>query len=41
MNNILDVQAKKQVANWLLLGVGTIVIQVLLGGITRLTESSH
>ncbi len=29
----------RQVANWLLLGVGMIVIQVLLGGITRLTES--
>ncbi len=29
----------RQVANWLLIGVGMIVIQVLLGGITRLTES--
>ncbi|MFZ1530483.1 MAG: COX15/CtaA family protein [Ferruginibacter sp.] len=29
----------RQVANWLLLGVGMIVVQVLLGGITRLTES--
>ena len=32
-------RAKRQVANWLLLGVAMIVIQVLLGGITRLTES--
>lgn len=31
--------AKRQVAHWLLLGVAMIVIQVLLGGITRLTES--
>lgn len=29
----------RQVANWLLLGVGMIVMQVVLGGITRLTES--
>ncbi len=29
----------RQVAIWLLIGVGMIVIQVLLGGITRLTES--
>jgi heme a synthase len=39
MTNILQDSAKKQVANWLLLGVVMIVIQVLLGGITRLTES--
>ncbi|MEN9570320.1 MAG: hypothetical protein RL172_1551 [Bacteroidota bacterium] len=32
-------KANKQVATWLLIGVGMIVIQVLLGGITRLTES--
>ncbi len=31
--------SNKQVANWLLLGVVMIVIQILLGGITRLTES--
>lgn len=31
--------ASKQVATWLLIGVVMIVIQVLLGGITRLTES--
>lgn len=29
----------KAIAYWLLIGVGMIVIQVLLGGITRLTES--
>jgi len=38
MNEIQE-RSSKQVANWLLLGVGMIVIQVLLGGITRLTES--
>ncbi len=38
MNEITD-RSSKQVANWLLIGVGMIVIQVLLGGITRLTES--
>lgn len=32
-------RSSKHVANWLLIGVGMIVIQVLLGGITRLTES--
>ena len=32
-------QNRKQVAYWLLLGVGMIIIQVVLGGITRLTES--
>ena len=31
--------SNRQVAIWLLIGVGMIVIQVLLGGITRLTES--
>lgn len=31
--------SQKQIAIWLLIGVGMIVIQVLLGGITRLTES--
>ncbi len=39
MNNIFTERSSKQVANWLLIGVGMIVIQVLLGGITRLTES--
>ncbi|RYY46136.1 MAG: heme A synthase [Chitinophagaceae bacterium] len=32
-------QNRKQVAHWLLLGVFMIIIQVVLGGITRLTES--
>lgn len=32
-------QSNRQVANWLFIGVAMIVIQVLLGGITRLTES--
>src|SRR6186997_385547 len=31
--------SSKPVAIWLLIGVGMIMIQVLLGGITRLTES--
>ena len=39
MNNVLDDKARNQVANWLFLGVAMIVIQVLLGGVTRLTES--
>ncbi len=30
---------QRQIAIWLLIGVGMIVIQVLIGGITRLTES--
>jgi cytochrome c oxidase assembly protein subunit 15 len=39
MNEITKERSSKQVAVWLLIGVGMIVIQVLLGGITRLTES--
>jgi cytochrome c oxidase assembly protein subunit 15 len=39
MTNIRNEEARRQVGNWLLLGVAMIVIQVLLGGITRLTES--
>jgi heme a synthase len=45
MENILQQSASKQlrsqrqIAYWLLIGVSMIVIQVLLGGITRLTES--
>ncbi len=38
MNEITE-RSSKQVAIWLLIGVCMIVIQVLLGGITRLTES--
>lgn len=30
---------RRQIAFWLLLGVGMLVIQILIGGITRLTES--
>lgn len=30
---------KRQVVTWLLIGIGMIMVQVLLGGITRLTES--
>ena len=32
-------RSQRQVANWLLIGVVMIIIQVLIGGITRLTES--
>ena len=40
MNNEVDVRGKSNaIANWLLVGVGMIVVQVLLGGITRLTGS--
>lgn len=39
MDNLNIEKNNEQVANWLLLGVGMIIIQVLLGGITRLTES--
>ena len=35
----LNDQKSKAVANWLLLGVGMTVIQIALGGITRLTGS--
>lgn len=37
--NALQQKNNKQVAIWLLIGVGMIVIQVAIGGITRLTES--
>ena len=39
MDNLKQQQAQKQIATWLLIGVGMIIIQVLLGGITRLPES--
>jgi cytochrome c oxidase assembly protein subunit 15 len=39
MPQALDRSSSKRVAIWLLIGVGMIMIQVLLGGITRLTES--
>ncbi len=39
MNNQNLQKNNRQVANWLLAGVVMIIIQVLIGGITRLTES--
>lgn len=39
MNQNASVTKSKTVAIWLLVGVGMIIIQVLLGGITRLTGS--
>jgi cytochrome c oxidase assembly protein subunit 15 len=38
--NELEIQKNnRQIATWLLIGVGMLIIQVLIGGITRLTES--
>ncbi len=39
MDNLQQLRSKRQVANWLFVGVVMIIIQVLIGGITRLTES--
>lgn len=39
MPQTLDSPSSKPIAIWLLIGVAMIMIQVLLGGITRLTES--
>jgi cytochrome c oxidase assembly protein subunit 15 len=39
MDLIQQQKDNRQIATWLLIGVGMIVIQVLIGGITRLTES--
>jgi heme a synthase len=39
MDDLTKDRSQRQIAAWLLIGVGMIVIQVLLGGITRLTES--
>lgn len=39
MANELSQRSSKPIAAWLLVGVGMIIIQVLLGGITRLTGS--
>lgn len=39
MANELSPRSSKPVAIWLLIGVGMIIIQILLGGITRLTGS--
>ena len=38
-NDSIDSRSARAVASWLLIGVGMIMIQILLGGITRLTES--
>ena len=39
MDTLKQQRSQRQIAIWLLIGVGMIIIQVLLGGITRLTES--
>ncbi len=39
VNRISESGSTKIVANWIFLGVGMLIIQVLLGGITRLTGS--
>jgi cytochrome c oxidase assembly protein subunit 15 len=39
MDTLKQQRAQRQIATWLLIGVAMIVIQVLIGGITRLTES--
>jgi cytochrome c oxidase assembly protein subunit 15 len=39
MDTIQQQRSQRQISYWLLTGVGMIIIQVLLGGITRLTES--
>jgi len=39
MDTLKQQRSQRQIAYWLLVGVGMIIIQVLLGGITRLTES--
>ena len=39
MYSDLDTRSSRPIAIWLLVGVGMIIIQVLLGGITRLTGS--
>lgn len=39
MDKMIEQRNNKQVAFWLLTGVAMIMIQVLIGGITRLTES--
>ncbi len=39
MDNLSTERSQRQITTWLLIGVAMIIIQVLLGGITRLTES--
>jgi cytochrome c oxidase assembly protein subunit 15 len=39
MGNELTTRSSRPVATWILVGVGMIIVQILLGGITRLTGS--
>ncbi len=39
MESALHYRSAKPVAAWVMIGVGMLIIQVLLGGITRLTGS--
>ena len=39
MDHLTEQRSQRQIATWLMIGVGMIILQVLLGGITRLTES--
>ena len=39
MKELINERNNRQVARWLLAGVAMIIVQVLIGGITRLTES--
>ncbi len=39
MDTLQQQRSQRQIAYWLLIGVGMIIVQVLIGGITRLTES--
>lgn len=39
MNTVVQQRNNRQIATWLMIGVGMIIVQVLIGGITRLTES--
>ena len=39
MEKLIRERNNKQVATWLLIGVAMIIVQVVIGGITRLTES--
>jgi cytochrome c oxidase assembly protein subunit 15 len=39
MDKLQHQRSQRQIAYWLLIGVSMIIIQVLIGGITRLTES--
>lgn len=39
MNYLINTKSNQIVGNWLMLGVGMILVQIMLGGITRLTGS--